>query len=254
MSLDSRLLGLPDRTVEFALSGEGEPLIVLEAGCTDDLSTWSPVFAELAKRSETLAYSRPGYGRSTLVQTPRDVPTEAQELHQFLVGGLGKSPPYLLVGHSLGGLIVQAFAAAYPDEVAGMVLIDPTPLDLIDHLRADVPEALPAFYEAWAVATGVARQEFEFLHPPHGGRYPGATYRGPVIVLGAWLLENLGIENLRHYWRTRRIPETVVRYPCAELRKIACGHYIQRERPLAVIEAVDEVLARARSPLFEADE
>jgi len=243
-------MSLPDRTVEVAVRGRGRPLIVLEAGCTCDFSAWAPVFADLAQRSETFAYSRPGYGRSTLVATPRDVTTEARELRQLL-RAIGRGPPYLLVGHSLGGLIVQAFAAAHPEEVAGLVLVDPTPLDLIERMHRDLPEALDAFYDAWAVAVGVARLEFEHLRPPGGGRFSGEPYGGPVIVLGAWMLEDLGFKSVRRYHRLHRIPRTVARYAKAELRKVACGHYIQCQRPLAVIDAVDEVLARARTPLFD---
>lgn len=242
--MNAELVTLPERQVELVLQGRGAPLIVLEAGCTCDLTAWSSVFGDLAGRHETLAYSRPGYGRSTLVDTPRDAPTAASELHELLQA-LGKAPPYILVGHSYGGLIVQAFAAAYGAEVAGLVLVDPTPLDLIEHMRRDVPEAMAAFYEAWSVATGVARLEFESLHPPRGGHFPGSPYTGPTLVLAARRLEELGFPRMRELWRARRIPETASRYPQAEVRWLSCGHFIQKERPLAVVDAVDEVLARA---------
>jgi pimeloyl-ACP methyl ester carboxylesterase len=81
------------------------------------------VIAEVAKESTVFAYNRPGYGKSDKPSTPRDGKTVVEELRQLL-RQQGLQPPYTLVGHSLGGLYMQMYARAYPQEVQGVVLVD----------------------------------------------------------------------------------------------------------------------------------
>jgi pimeloyl-ACP methyl ester carboxylesterase len=79
---------------------------------------------ELVARDATVfAYNRPGYGNSEAADTPRDGLTIVDELRRVL-RYKGLRPPYVLVGHSLGGLYMQLFARKYPEEVKGLVLID----------------------------------------------------------------------------------------------------------------------------------
>lgn len=233
------------RTFEAVRAGHGDPLIVLEAGLGDDWSSWSSVLAPLAQRSRLLAYSRPGYGTSAAASTPRDIRTEARELHELL-RSLGERSPYLLVGHSLGGLIVQAFAARHPNDVAGLVLVDAPHPDQIEVLNNDPGESGRAYRQFASTLTGAARLEYEAIVAPQGGHFSDATerYSGPVIVLIAWLRSNAS-ESYQEYRRARAV-ETAAQYPNAEVRRVFSEHYIQRERPLAVIDAVDEVLARSR--------
>jgi pimeloyl-ACP methyl ester carboxylesterase len=77
-----------------------------------------------------VTYDRAGYGESEPGPLPRDAETEAAEL-RVLLQELAVGEPYVLVGHSLGGLNVQIYAHAYPEDVAGMVLLDPPPLSFI---------------------------------------------------------------------------------------------------------------------------
>jgi pimeloyl-ACP methyl ester carboxylesterase len=77
----------------------------------------------LARDATVFAYNRPGYGASAPAATPRDGRTVVEELRRLL-RAKGLFPPYVLVGHSLGGLYMQLFARAYPDEVRGLVLVD----------------------------------------------------------------------------------------------------------------------------------
>jgi pimeloyl-ACP methyl ester carboxylesterase len=246
---DLRVARVLDRTVELVLRGEGGgPTVVLESGLGDDLTSWGSVFGALAKRARTLVYSRAGLGRSTPGPAPRDLPSEVRELRQLLAA-LGQKPPYLLVGHSWGGLIVQAFAASDRQDVAGMLLVDSAHPDLIERVYRDTPEDGRAFDVAASQVYGpVARQELDALSAPGGGHFAGedAPYDGPTIILGAWMFDfNQSLDFRRHH--RIRIQEIAQRYPHAELRKIFCAHHIQRERPLAVIDAVEELLARIRS-------
>jgi pimeloyl-ACP methyl ester carboxylesterase len=227
--------------------GRGKPLIVLESGCGDGWLPWSNVFTGLARLSQTLAYSRSGYGRSTALSARRDLSAAVQELRQLL-RAMGAQPPYVLVGHSLGGLIVQKYAAAHPQEVAGLVLVDPTHSDLVARMWRDTPEDASAFELATRGFRGVARQELDELNSALDkdlSREPMA-YKGPVIVLGAWLEDFAGSQTYQPHHRVL-IRETAALYPQAQLREIDSKHYIQCEQPQAVIDAVHDVLALARN-------
>jgi len=99
--------------------------VVFENGVRATIDSWSRVTDALAQEPATslFAYNRPGIGNSEASATARDGATVVAELRQLL-DQKGLKPPYILVGHSLGGLYMQLFARRYPDEVKGLVLVD----------------------------------------------------------------------------------------------------------------------------------
>lgn len=99
------------------------PTVVFENGSRSTLDKWDKVIAEVANEATVFAYNRPGYGKSDKPSTPRDGKTVVEELRQLL-REQGLQPPYVLVGHSLGGLYMQMYARSYPQEVQGVVLVD----------------------------------------------------------------------------------------------------------------------------------
>jgi pimeloyl-ACP methyl ester carboxylesterase len=106
-------------------SGSGSPTVVLDALFPGTVSNWAWVQPEIAKTTRVCAYDRAGQGWSDSGPKPRDALHGAHELHALLEAA--EIPgPYILVGHSLGGLTVRMFADQYPDEVVGMVLIEAT--------------------------------------------------------------------------------------------------------------------------------
>jgi pimeloyl-ACP methyl ester carboxylesterase len=104
-------------------TGEGSPTVILEAGFADYSATWTYVQPEVAKTTRVCSYDRAGYGWSDPSPHPRTATWRMEELHKLLVNA-DVQGPYVLVGHSLGGMLVRAYAHSYPDEVAGMVLVD----------------------------------------------------------------------------------------------------------------------------------
>lgn len=98
-------------------------VVVFENGSRATIDKWGVVPAQIARDATVFAYNRPGYGNSDIATTPRDGRTIVEEL-RTLLRQQGLQPPYVLVGHSLGGLYMQLFARTYPDEVKGLVLID----------------------------------------------------------------------------------------------------------------------------------
>lgn len=104
--------------------GKG-PTIVLEAGGGGTSADWSLVRDQLGTDVRVCAYDRAGLGRSEPGPSPRTMQQEVFELHALL-DAVKEPPPYVLVGQSIGGLLVRLYAQAHLDEVAGVVLVDPT--------------------------------------------------------------------------------------------------------------------------------
>jgi pimeloyl-ACP methyl ester carboxylesterase len=104
-------------------TGSGSPTVVLENGLGAMSANWARVTAEVSRTTRVCAYDRAGEGWSDDVNAPQDGLAGAADLHNLLARS-GEPGPYLLVGHSAGGTYVMTYAAHYPDEVAGMVLLD----------------------------------------------------------------------------------------------------------------------------------
>lgn len=138
---DGALYDVGDHRLYLECHGTGEPTVVLEAGMgaySDSMSRW--IAPEVARRTRVCVYDRAGYGRSEPAPgTPRpdDVTTD---LHALLEAA-GVPAPYVLAGHSSGAVYVRMFAAAHPDEVAGVALLDGQPAQAM----TDLP-AYPTFY------------------------------------------------------------------------------------------------------------
>lgn len=97
--------------------------VVFENGSRATVDSWNQVLDALPPDVAVFAYNRPGYDHSEATDTPRDGATVVAEL-RALLQQQGLKPPYVLVGHSLGGLYMQLFARRYPDDVRGVVLVD----------------------------------------------------------------------------------------------------------------------------------
>jgi pimeloyl-ACP methyl ester carboxylesterase len=104
-------------------TGDGSPTVVIEAGWGDWSNSWGLVQPDVAKVTRVCTYDRAGMGWSEPGPLPRDAVQFAKELHALLHNA-NIPGPYLMVGHSLGGLPVRVFTHDYPTEVAGVVLIE----------------------------------------------------------------------------------------------------------------------------------
>ena len=107
----------------LVVAGTGSPTVVFESGIGQGKRNWAPVFNAVAETTRVIAYDRAGYGQSEASENSRDGLQIALELRDLLRTE-GLAPPYVLVGHSLGGTIVKLFAKTWPDEVCGVVLVD----------------------------------------------------------------------------------------------------------------------------------
>lgn len=104
--------------------GSGGPTVIFEAGIAATNLNWRHLQQTVSQFAATASYDRSGLGWSSPCRTPRTPRNIAEELHELLQSA-GIKPPYVLVGHSFGGLVVRRFALLYPQEVISMVLVDP---------------------------------------------------------------------------------------------------------------------------------
>jgi len=118
-----RLVGLGGHRLHIYCSGKGSPAVVVEAGLGDFSFDWVLVQARVSRFTRICTYDRAGYGFSDPGPKPRTFAQINLELHDAL-RSLGEKGPFVLVGHSFGGPVVRNYAAVYPQEVAGLVLVD----------------------------------------------------------------------------------------------------------------------------------
>jgi pimeloyl-ACP methyl ester carboxylesterase len=128
--------------------GEGAPVVVIDTGLGDTADNWAPLAARISRETLVCTYDRAGYGQSEPGPMPRTSNKEAAELRALLEAA-SITGPYILVGHSLGCLNAAAFADSFPQDVAGMILLDPPPLAWI------LGEGYP---ELRAMADGMTQQ------------------------------------------------------------------------------------------------
>lgn len=127
---------------------------MIDTSLGDNYESWNSIIAMLSRHARVCAYDRAGYGQSGPGPMPRDRQRAANELHLLLVNS-GENGPFLLVGHSLGGLNMQLYANSYPEEVSGLVLLDPPPLAWL------AGEGFPELREIFNQASLAQRQAAE---------------------------------------------------------------------------------------------
>jgi pimeloyl-ACP methyl ester carboxylesterase len=227
------LLHIGNARIAIERLGCAGPVVVFEAGLRSDMCGWEEVARPLAAFARVVLYDRPGIGRSG----PRRgievllASTVADELLACL-HAIDMPPPYLLVGHSLGGFYMQAFARTYPRETAAVVLIDSaSPLEPPGVFGSTVPPE-PGSIMA-AEEAGFAPSAAAMLAGPP---FPPV----PLIVLVA---TDHGVTSDREVLWQEVQKQTAALSPKGRLKVVqGTGHFIQKDRPQVVIEAVLEAM------------
>lgn len=123
--MPGQLIDVGGHSLHLNCTGSGSPTVVLEPGAGETSSVLGWIAPRLARDTRVCVYDRAGRGWSEPADQPQDGAQIATDLHTLLQRG-NVPGPYVLAGHSFGGLYVQSFAAHHPDEVAGLVLVDST--------------------------------------------------------------------------------------------------------------------------------
>lgn len=150
--------------LNIACKGSGSPTVIMESSYFPAFDMWQPVRDEVAKFTQACYYDRANHGRSDLDPgpKPRDSQKHVDDLFTLL-DSAGLEGPFILVGHSIGGLIVRLYADQYPDEVVGMVLVDSYHPDQCERfeaiLLADIVSFLHTGYAAHPPSVGVNEKE-----------------------------------------------------------------------------------------------
>lgn len=192
--------------------GSGSPTVVLEAGAQSSSIYWVRIQDDVAKFTRVCSYDRAGYGWSETVHETMLPPQVAGMLHDLLEKA-GEKPPYLMVGHSVGGIYIRTVTAQYPDEVVGMVLVDSshenqsqqTPPEIAESPEwIQIQKALTTSYQILKIAEpiGLVRM-LKIMDPgvasyqlPDKEKEPALAEAYRTGFLGAWLRET---EMMRAY-------------------------------------------------------
>lgn len=232
---------IDDRYTEFALTQHGTVPIVFENGLGGRMAWWKNVIPEISRDTTTFAYNRPGYGNSDPVSTPRDGLHIVDELRKLL-RSKGVNPPYILVGHSLGGLYMQVFARRYPGEVSALILVDSTHPKQLEGEGSLDRQSFMVQGLLGVLVTGTAKQELDLLSQTGEQLLSLPTLLNkPVFVLSASvpLKEKSPLADDANAKR-----KDIARlYPGSKLIWVNSGHGIPLEKPESVISAIREALA-----------
>ncbi|MFZ6686359.1 alpha/beta fold hydrolase [Undibacterium sp. SXout11W] len=220
-------------------------VVVFENGARETLDTWEKVIADIGKDAKIFAYNRPGYGKSEVTSAPRDGLTIVEELRQIL-RQQGLKPPYLLVGHSMGGLYMQLFARMYPQEVQGVVLVDSLYPGIIKR-----PEDFPMYTriaKRLLLSSTVAREIDEIYHT--GEIVQSIPWRDDIPMVRLFNVPKssgtIGVD----FGVVNDDPQTIAAvkalYPKAQKIIADSDHKIQVANPEIVTSAIRDIMRRQR--------
>ena len=255
-----QLVNIGTHRLDVVRAGTGSPTIVFEAGLGNTWEDWAPVWRQVAERSSVVLYSRSGLGHSEPGPGDNSARTEMAELHRLL-DSLHVPRPVILVARSYGGVLSRLYVSLYPREVAGLVLVDGTHEQQVRRwglIDRTYPGAFRAYFDSVlkTMKPGAeAAETRETMRIQAAGAVEGLM---PLPDIPLAVLTSMrpspqptyinqterGHEAWREmhdeWFRRSRYAEHIV--------TIKSGHAIQEDEPELVIDAIDFVLGRVRSP------
>jgi len=233
---------------EYVSYGNDDPTIVFEAGLGDSLDVWHGLTDKLKGITRTFFYNRAGYGKSHSSNKNRDGNVIVEELHTVL-HKLNYKPPYIVVAHSLGSAYMEIFAHKYPEDVCGLVLIDPMAVEM-DMLckKNDIKDWELSPFRKKMVSIFLSRgakQELKMREVTlsQTQQSPACINSFPVIVISAD--KSMWSSQLQETWLTSHTL-LVKRYAnCNHIIAKDCGHHVQKENPKLVVDQILSILKNA---------
>jgi pimeloyl-ACP methyl ester carboxylesterase len=231
--------------LQLLIGGQGSPAVIFEGGFGTGIVSWSTVQKDVAAFTQTVSYDRAGLGQSDPGPKPRSAKQIATELHAALEKS-GVKPPYVMVGHSFGGIYVRVFADMYPKEVVGMVLIDPSQESFNDWLTKNQPDRLKAAESDIAKAGPGVQAEFAAVDTSYSqaraAKVPGGI---PVTLLTATVDDTMPAD-ARKLWIEKH-KEWLATVPGSKHIVVEkATHFIQLQQPALVIDAIKQVAKQPR--------
>lgn len=249
------------RRLALTQSGAGAPAVVLETGLGAESDEWEPVQRDIERITQVCRYDRANRGRSDPAPKPRSAHDSVDDLHALL--SIAKIPaPYVLVGHSLGGIIVRLFAHKYPDEVSGLVLVDPSHEDQFERLSPlfpakfpNEPEAVSQGRDFWTTGWRDPSRNAEgvdFLATRTQAQAIGSLGDIPLLVLtaGSQLRMappgNADAARMQALWEEMHLEIMRQSSDAQQILLKSSGHFVQREQPEAIIAAIRQMVEKVR--------
>jgi pimeloyl-ACP methyl ester carboxylesterase len=245
-----RMVDVGGRRLYVECIGSGSPTALLEAGLGGTSNVWTAVLPELGRTTRTCAYDRAGLGASDAIPGLHDARDEISDLERLLDRGRIE-PPYVLVGHSYGGLLARLFSRAHPDQVAGVVFVDAMGRDATPRQLAIWPQSqAPAQRREWAkpVQDGLDLRRSEEL-----ARRIRTLGHTPVVVITAattWTAELPS--RLRQaqdrLWRTMHDELASLSSDRVHVAALRSNHFVMQsdQQPWTVARAVTAVVRAHR--------
>jgi pimeloyl-ACP methyl ester carboxylesterase len=238
-------------SLHIVCRGEGEPVVVLDSGLGNDAQVWSAVQTDVAQTTTVCAYDRAGLGASSAAPRPHTNLMMAEELRDLLRNAKLPSP-YVLVGHSMGGVNVRLLSQAHPNAVAGMVLVDSMSESQLTEFWPLIPDA-----DMEKFRTGIRKlpegTDFETLSKGLSEVGMAKTISAkPLVVLSRDLEDappGAGPDTavrLRLAWQKMQEKLSHLSTNRAYVVVKGAHHVIQREQPQVVAAAIREVVRAVR--------
>ena len=222
------------------IEGNGMPSLVFIHGLDSDIFVSFKKITPLLSPIYTVAgFNRKGYGGVKYSNEERSGKVIAQEIYQNLRENNIK-PPYIIVGHSLGGVYAEFFAKMYPQETAGMLLIDPMIEGQLEFLRSQYPDAISMMNLIMAFKSKPIRKEYEFSGKLHTQLKSLPAFNGKTLVLYSNTVQGLPNPDAFIAYRRQVLTELAKSYN-TQLRVFNSGHFIQNEQPQDVVNAINEI-------------
>jgi len=165
--VDGKFIDVGGHKLHYVLKGEGNPTVIFESGLDyGGHIVWRNIQEKLSINCTTLSYDRAGILRSQRGENPKTCEFMAEELHSMLEA-LKLPKPYILVGHSLAGLIYRCYIDKYSSDVAGVVLLDPTHPESFENFPKKLRDTFTRTPPKWLVTIlstlGLLRLSFKML-------------------------------------------------------------------------------------------
>lgn len=232
------------RLLRMRIEGQGLPTVVLEIGLGGPLEEWDMVQTEVARFTKVVAYDRIGAVETKSILTGEEI---AHELHAALKNA-GIEPPYILVGQSLGGVYNRLFASLYPQEVAGMVLLDPTQEEFLDWMKIHHPKRMlsKAIEKNWAEGAGIWKTMDQVRASAPLPDVPVIVVTGTKFIDDELRIETLPVWTASHKNWVSTLPRG------QHVLAPESGHGVQIEAPGLVVDIIRNVVEAQRRRAFSA--
>lgn len=272
-----QLIDLGTHRLHLLCAGSGMPTVIIDAGLGAVAYEWKGVQDQIARHQRVCLYDRAGYGWSDPGPSPRSASQISSELHQ-LTQVASLSPPFVLVGHSFGGYIAQLYAKQFPEEVAGVVLVDASHPDQVtrflqsplamntapshkggqvqysgfvvhDNLPDDVREAVYAIGFTPKARAAMTAEYLHFRDSAAAVAAAGALPDRPLVVLSRGegdetTLGRMSIERqemIERLWLQLQRELVDMAPRAAHLIAERSGHQIHLDQPDLIVDAVGMV-------------